>query len=208
MSARSSLRRRGYIVLADRYLFTHSPRCGPRRGPRLGRRAFSFAVIPTSLFYFRVPSNLPESHLEAVPRSIHEAASTWAGAQTPTRAPIFQGKVYAEYEGMRSGSASRGDATEEIHLSKPKSPIIREKLIFPPFAAAMLKGQPFFGRPSRGRDTNFAEKLFAIEGARLGRSHKSRNSVNGSRPTVRRPAMGLRRSNLCRGITDAKQVTS
>jgi dTMP kinase len=133
------LLRAGYIVLADRYLFTALARDAVRGVDRdWVSELYSYAVLPDITFYFRVPLEVSLNRiLEGRPSlKYHEAGLDMGWSTDPYESfRIFQGKVHAEYEGMREQFAFTDiDATEEIHVQQAKvRQLIREKIDLPAF---------------------------------------------------------------------------
>lgn len=99
------LLRAGYIVLADRYIFTALARDAVRGMDRDWiTQLYSFAVHPDITFYFRVPLEISLNRiLEGRPAlKYHEAGLDMGWSTDPYESfRIFQGKVFAEYEAMR-----------------------------------------------------------------------------------------------------------
>ncbi len=133
------LLRAGYIVLADRYLFTALARDAVRGVDRdWVAELYSFAVLPDITFYFRVPLEISLNRiLEGRPAlKYHEAGLDMGWSTDPYESfRIFQGKVHAEYEAMRERCGFTPiDATEEIHIQQAKvRQIIRETIDLPAY---------------------------------------------------------------------------
>jgi len=133
------LLRAGYLVLADRYIFTALARDAVRGVDRdWVEQLYSFAVHPDITFYFRVPLETSLSRiLDGRPAlKFHEAGLDMGWSTDPYESfRIFQGKVFAEYEGMRERFGFTAvDATEEIHIQQGKvRDLIREKIDLPAF---------------------------------------------------------------------------
>ena len=133
------LLRAGYIVLADRYIFTALARDAVRGVDRdWVTELYSFAVHPDITFYFRVPLEISLNRiLEGRPAlKYHEAGLDMGWSTDPYESfRIFQGKVNAEYETMREQCGfTLIDATEEIHIQQAKvRQIIREKIDLPAY---------------------------------------------------------------------------
>ena len=133
------LLRAGYIVLADRYLFTALARDAVRGVDRdWVSELYSYAVHPDITFYFRVPLEVSLNRiLEGRPTlKYHEAGLDMGWSTDPYESfRIFQGKVHAEYEAMRENFGfTVVDATEEIHVQQAKvRQLIREKIDLPAF---------------------------------------------------------------------------
>lgn len=133
------LLRAGYIVLADRYLFTALARDAVRGVDREWvAELYNYAVHPDITFYFRVPLEVSLNRiLEGRPTlKYHEAGLDMGWSTDPYESfRIFQGKVHSQYEAMRETFGfTVVDATEEIHVQQAKvRQIIREKIDLPAF---------------------------------------------------------------------------
>ena len=133
------LLRAGYLVLADRYIFTALARDAVRGVDRdWVEQLYSFAVLPDITFYFRVPLEISLNRiLEGRPAlKYHEAGLDMGWSTDPYESfRIFQGKVFAEYESMREKfNFTPVDATEEIHIQQAKvRDLIREKIDLPAY---------------------------------------------------------------------------
>ncbi len=133
------LLRAGYIVLADRYLFTALARDAVRGVDRDWiSQLYGYAVHPDITFYFRVPLEISLNRiLEGRPTlKYHEAGLDMGWSTDPYESfRIFQGKVHAEYEAMREKfNFTLIDAAEEIHVQQAKvRQIIRERIDLPAF---------------------------------------------------------------------------
>jgi dTMP kinase len=119
------LLRAGYIVLADRYIYTALARDAVRGADRdLVAKLYDFAVHPDLTFYFKVPLEVSLARiLEGRPAlKYHEAGLDMGWSTDPYESfRIFQGKVFAEYEAMRTKFAfTIIDATEEIPMQQAK----------------------------------------------------------------------------------------
>ena len=124
------LLRAGYIVLADRYIYTALARDAVRGVDRDWiAKLYDFAVHPDLTFYFKVPLEVSLARiLEGRPAlKYHEAGLDMGWSTDPYESfRIFQGKVFAEYEAMREKfSFTMVDATEEIPMQQAK---LREKI--------------------------------------------------------------------------------
>lgn len=113
------LLRAGYIVLADRYIFTAFARDAVRRCNRQWlRNLYSFAVIPDITFYFKLPLNVALGRILAGrPRlKYHEAGMDMGFSSDPYESfRIFQGGVNREYNKMaREFGFEVVDATQPI----------------------------------------------------------------------------------------------
>lgn len=114
------LLRAGYLVLADRYVFTAFARDGVRGCDRDWlERLYSFAVYPDITFYFRVPLDVSLRRiLEGRPQlKFHEAGLDMGWSTDPYESfRIFQGKIRDQYEAMKDTfDFTVIDATGEIH---------------------------------------------------------------------------------------------
>ncbi len=133
------LLRAGYIVLADRYIFTALARDAVRGVDRQWIESlYNFAVHPDITFYFRVPLEVSLNRiLEGRPAlKYHEAGLDMGWSTDPYESfRIFQGKVFEEYEGMRERfDFTVIDAAEEIHIQQAKvRQLISERLDLPAF---------------------------------------------------------------------------
>jgi dTMP kinase len=133
------LLRAGYLVLADRYIFTALARDAVRGVDRdWVEQLYSFAVLPEITFYFRVPLEVSLNRiLEGRPAlKYHEAGLDMGWSTDPYESfRMFQGKVFAEYESMQEKFAfTTVDATEEIHEQQKKvRELIRQKIDLPAF---------------------------------------------------------------------------
>lgn len=117
------LLRAGYIVLADRYIFTALARDAVRGLDRDWlEQLYSFAVHPDITFYFRVQLETSLNRiLEGRPAlKYHEAGLDMGWSTDPYESfRIFQGKVFAEYEAMRERFGFTViDASEEIPVQQ------------------------------------------------------------------------------------------
>jgi dTMP kinase len=96
----------GYLVLADRYIFTAFARDAVRQvDPAWIRKLYSFARQPDITFFFDVPLEVALGRiLEGRPElKYHEAGMDLDLADDPEESfKIFQGRIYQEYLKMRS----------------------------------------------------------------------------------------------------------
>ena len=94
----------GYIVLADRYIFTAFARDAVRGCDRAWiRKLYSYAVQPDVTFFFDVPLKTALSRiLDGRPRvKYHEAGMDMGYSKDPYESfRIFQGKINQEYRRM------------------------------------------------------------------------------------------------------------
>ena len=119
------LLRAGYIVLADRYIYTAFARDSVRGVDHDWiTQLYSFAVHPDITFYFRVPLEVSLNRiLEGRPQlKYHEAGLDMGWSTDPYESfRIFQGKVREAYEAMRGEyDFTVVDAGEEIHVQQAK----------------------------------------------------------------------------------------
>lgn len=117
------LLRAGYIVLADRYIFTAFARDVVRGvDQEWVSQLYSFAVHPDITFYFRVPLETSLNRiLEGRPTlKFHEAGMDMGWSNDPYESfRIFQGKILEVYERLQSEFAFTViDATREIHAQQ------------------------------------------------------------------------------------------
>src|SRR6188768_3419828 len=100
------LLRAGYLVLADRYIFTALARDAVRGVDRdWVEQLYSFAVLPEITFYFRVPLEVSLNRiLEGRPAlKYHEAGLDMGWSTDPYESfRIFQGKILEEYDAMKN----------------------------------------------------------------------------------------------------------
>lgn len=98
------LLRAGYIVLADRYMFTAFARdCVRGCDKKWVRNLYSFAVKPAITFYFKLPlKNAMERILSGRPKlKYHEAGMDLNLSDDPYKSfELFQGKINNEYQAM------------------------------------------------------------------------------------------------------------
>ncbi len=96
--------RAGYIVLADRYVYTAYARDMARGcDPEWVKNAYSFAVKPTVSFYFQTPLDISlERILSARPQlKYHEAGLDLGLSQDPVESfKLFQGMIKEHYDEM------------------------------------------------------------------------------------------------------------
>ncbi|HUT23887.1 MAG TPA: thymidylate kinase [Sumerlaeia bacterium] len=95
------LLRAGYIVLADRYIYTAFVRDAARRcDPQWVRNLYSFAVHPDITFFFRVPLETAVGRILAGRPKLkyHEAGMDLGFSTDPAESfRIFQGKIHRAY---------------------------------------------------------------------------------------------------------------
>jgi dTMP kinase len=114
------LLRAGYIVLADRYIYTAFARDSVRGcDPEWLEKLYKFAVHPDITFFFRVPLEVSLGRiLEGRPQlKYHEAGLDMGWSSDPYESfRIFQGRVHDQYEAMIDRfQFTVVDATREIH---------------------------------------------------------------------------------------------
>lgn len=133
------LLRAGYLVLADRYIFTALARDAVRGVDRNWvETLYSFAVHPDITFYFRVPLEVSLNRiLEGRPAlKYHEAGLDMGWSTDPYESfRMFQGKVFAQYEELLGKFGFTViDASEEIHVQQARvRQIITEQIDLPAF---------------------------------------------------------------------------
>ncbi len=124
----------GYIVLADRYVFTAFARDVVRGvDPAWVENLYDFASLPDLTLYFRAPLEVALNRiLEGRPvLKFHEAGLDMGWSTDPYESfRLFQGRVFEEYEKMcpRFGFTVV-DATREIHEQQTEVRKIIEKSI-------------------------------------------------------------------------------
>ena len=117
--------RAGYIVLADRYIYTAYARDMARGcDPDWVRNLYSYAVKPSVAFYFHTPL---EVSLDRILRSrpqlkYHEAGLDLGLTTDPVESfKLFQGMIKANYDEMAKEEHFRlVDATESVELQQRK----------------------------------------------------------------------------------------
>lgn len=133
------LLRAGYIVLADRYIYTAFARDAVRGLDRDWLdKLYSFAVHPDLTFYFRVPLEVSLNRiLEGRPQlKYHEAGLDMGWSADPYESfRIFQGKIQEEYEKMvKAFGFTAVDATREIQQQQHEvRRLITERIDLPAF---------------------------------------------------------------------------
>jgi dTMP kinase len=98
------LLRAGYVVLADRYMYTAFARdCVRGCDPNWVRKLYSFAVVPDITFFFDTPLNValgrilgsrPKLKYFEAGMDLNLAANEYDSFR------LFQGRIYAEYKRM------------------------------------------------------------------------------------------------------------
>lgn len=139
------LLRAGFIVLADRYIYTALARDAVRGVDKdWVAELYSFAVQPDITFYFEVPLEVSLSRiLEGRPElKYHEAGLDMGWSADPYESfRIFQGKILKEYDGMKKpASFTTIDATKEIHVQQSEvRNIISQKIDLAKFRRRLRK---------------------------------------------------------------------
>jgi len=127
----------GYIVLADRYIFTAFARDAVRGCDRAWiRKLYSYAINPDVTFYFDVPLKTALARiLDGRTRvKYHEAGMDMGYSKDPSESfRIFQGKIYQEYRRMVGEfDFVKVDATESPSVQQAKvREIIETKIDLP-----------------------------------------------------------------------------
>ena len=96
----------GYLVLADRYIYTAFARDSTRGCDRAWlRRLYSFARAPDLTFYFNVPlqTALDRILIGRPELKYHEAGMDLGLSDDPVESfKLFQGKIYQEYQSLQN----------------------------------------------------------------------------------------------------------
>jgi dTMP kinase len=124
----------GYIVLADRYIYTAFARDGVRGcDPEWVRRLYSYARKPDITFFFNVPLKVAQARiLDGRTRlKYHEAGMDMGYSTDPNESfRIFQGKIYQEYRRLADEyNFVRIDATDAPDVQQVKVREIVETII-------------------------------------------------------------------------------
>ena len=133
------LLRAGFIVLADRYVYTALARDAVRGVDRdWVQRIYSFAVRPDITFYFEAPLEISLNRiLDGRPKlKYHEAGLDMGWSTDPYESfRIFQGKVADQYTELKKKFRFTViDATREIHQQQTEvRQIICEQIDLPSF---------------------------------------------------------------------------
>ncbi len=133
------LLRAGYIVLADRYVFTAFARDAVRKCNRQWlRNLYSYAVLPDITFFFKLPlATALDRILAGRPKlKYHEAGMDLGLSDDPYESfQLFQGRINREYLKM-----SREYGFEVINATRPISEqqsqmreIVKERIDLAPF---------------------------------------------------------------------------
>ncbi len=125
------LLRAGYVVLADRYVYTAFARDVVRGcDPRWVRNVYGYAVKPDIAFYFRVPVDIAyERIMRGRPKlKFYEAGMDLNLSKDPFESyRIFQGRIVDQYESMvESENFTVIDGTLDIESQQK---IIRQKVV-------------------------------------------------------------------------------
>lgn len=125
------LLRAGYIVLADRYVYTAYARDGARECPaKWIEDLYSFARIPDLTFYFDVPMEVALERILAARQELkfHEAGMDLQLSPDPYESfRIFQGRIHAQYKKIvREHSLIKIDATLHPQVQQER---IREVIL-------------------------------------------------------------------------------
>ncbi len=124
----------GYVVLADRYIYTAFARDGARGCPEPWlRNLYRFAPIPDITFYFRAPLEVSLNRiLSGRPKlKYYEAGMDMGLAYNPSESfKIFQGMIMEEYDKMtQSDRFVVMDGSLDVHqLQKIMRKIVKEKI--------------------------------------------------------------------------------
>jgi len=139
------LLRAGFIVLADRYIYTALARDAVRGVDREWvTKLYDFAVKPDITFYFEVPLEVSLNRiLEGRPSlKYHEAGLDMGWSTDPYESfRIFQGKILKEYADLRPKAGfTTIDATKEIHVQQSEvRKIITKKIDLAKFRGCVRK---------------------------------------------------------------------
>jgi dTMP kinase len=133
------LMRAGYIVLADRFMFTAFARDGVRGcDPAWLRKLYSFVLQPDITFFFKVPVETAVGRiLSGRPElKYHEAGLDLGLSTDPEESfKIFQGRIYEEYLKMaKEFSFTMVDGSESPNVQQEKlRKIIAKKIDLPKY---------------------------------------------------------------------------
>ena len=124
----------GFIVLADRYVYTAFARDVARKvDPKWVRNMYGFAVNPDLAVYFKVPVDVSLNRICANRQpKFYEAGMDMKLSSDPyVSYKIFQGSVLNEYDKMRDEyGLVKMDATESIHQQQIKfRKLVKEVLL-------------------------------------------------------------------------------
>src|SRR5688572_12690862 len=116
----------GYIVLADRYVYTAFARDGVRGCDQDWlRRLYSYARRPDITFFFNVPLQVALTRiLDGRARlKYHEAGMDMGYSQDPNESfRIFQGKIYQEYRQM-------SDQYDFVRIDATQAPDVQQSQV-------------------------------------------------------------------------------
>jgi dTMP kinase len=124
----------GYLVLADRYIYTAFSRDGARGVPvPFVRKLYSFAPVPDITFYYRAPLEVSLRRiLSGRPRlKYHEAGMDMGLSLDPVESfRLFQGMIQDQYDAMvDSDHFIQMDATKSVDaLQAETRDIVRDRI--------------------------------------------------------------------------------
>ncbi|MBZ0272293.1 thymidylate kinase [bacterium] len=130
----------GYLVLADRYIYTAFARDGARGcPPDWLRNLYRFAPIPDLTFYFRAPLDVSlERILSGRPKlKYYEAGMDMDLAYDPVRSfKVFQGMIMDEYDKMvaRDGFVKMDGSLAVNELQQQMRSIVQNRIDLKRFA--------------------------------------------------------------------------
>lgn len=179
--------RAGYIVLADRYVYTAYARDAARGcDPDWVRNLYSFAVRPTLAFYFQAPLDVSVGRI-LIGRPMlkyHEAGMDLGLSNDPVESfKMFQGIIKEQYDAMAEKESFKLiDATRAINdMQHEVRGIVAQKL------ASYV--QPSYSMSAAGEHSELEDLLLPIHPTSNGRSAPSLpNGSNSSLPSEPTPA--------------------
>jgi dTMP kinase len=124
----------GYLVLADRYIYTAFSRDGARGVPvPFVRKLYSFAPVPDITFYYRAPLEVSLRRiLSGRPRlKYHEAGMDMGLSLDPVESfRLFQGMIQDQYDAMvGSDDFVQMDATKSVDVLQAETrDIVRDRI--------------------------------------------------------------------------------
>jgi dTMP kinase len=135
----------GYIVLADRYIYTAYARDIVRGcNPRWVRKVYEFAVKPDIVFYFKVPVDIAvERILAGRPKlKYYEAGMDLNLSNDPYESyRIFQSRIIEQYDSLASSeNFTTIDGTMEIEESQRILRDIVMKMLPAPRVSKIIRG--------------------------------------------------------------------
>lgn len=135
----------GYIVLADRYIYTAYARDIVRGcNPRWVRKVYEFAVKPDIVFYFKVPVDIAvERILSGRPKlKYYEAGMDLNLSNDPYESyRIFQSRIIEQYDSLASSeNFTTIDGTMEIEESQRLLRDIVMKMLPVPRVSKFIRG--------------------------------------------------------------------